>query len=70
MSKVKDEQTDDAPTGLWNTSSSDKQNFHWVSGGSIKVESTDPAHPHSNDPNNYLFVIPQEFKEKQQKIQM
>lgn len=64
LSKVKDEQTDDAPTGLWNTSSSDKQNFHWVSGGSIKVESTDPAHPHLNDPNNYLFVIPQEFKEK------
>ena len=61
LSKVKNEQTVDAPTGLWNTSSSDKQNFDWVSGGTIKVESTDPAHPHSNDPNNYLFVIPQDF---------
>lgn len=64
LSKVKDEQTDDAPTGLWNTSSSDKQNLNWVSGGSIKVENKDSKHPQSNDPNNYLFVIPQEFKEK------
>lgn len=64
LSKVKDEPTGDVPTGLWNTSSSDKRNFDWVSGGSIKVESTDPKHPQSNDPNNYLFVIPQDFKEK------
>lgn len=64
LSKVKDEPTGVVPAGLWNTSSSNKQNFHWVSGGSIKVESTDPEHPQSNDPNNYLFVIPQEFKEK------
>lgn len=65
LSKVKDAQTGDAPTGLWNTSSSSvKQNFDWVSGGSIKVESTDPEHPQSNDPNNYLFVIPQNFSKK------
>lgn len=61
LSKVKDEQTSAAPTGLWDTSSSDKQNLNWVSGGSIKVESKDPEHPQSNDPNNYLFVIPQDF---------
>lgn len=61
LSKVKDVQTGDAPTGLWNTSSSDKQNLNWVSGGTIKVENTDPKHPQSNDPNNYLFVIPQDF---------
>lgn len=64
LSKVKDAQTGDAPTGLWNTSSSVKQNFDWVSGGSIKVESTDSEHPQSNDPNNYLFVIPQNFSKK------
>lgn len=64
LSKVKDEPTGEVPAGLWNTSSSNKQNFHWVSGGSINVESTDPKHPLSNEPNNYLFVIPQEFKEK------
>lgn len=61
LSKVKDVPTGDAPTGLWDTSSSDKQNLNWVSGGSIKVESKDPEHPQSNDPNNYLFVIPQDF---------
>ena len=63
LSKVKDVQTGDAPTGLWNAATSDdnKQNLNWVSGGSIKVESTDPEHPQSNDPNNYLFVIPQDF---------
>ena len=61
LSKVKDEPTGDAPTGLWDTSTSDKQNLNWVSGGSIKVENTDPQHPQSNDPNNYLFVIPQAF---------
>lgn len=64
LSKVKAEPTGDVPAGLWNTSSSAKQNFEWVSEGSIKVESTDPKHPQSNDPNNYLFVIPQDFKEK------
>lgn len=50
-------------TGLWNAATSDdnKQNLNWVSGGSIKVDSTDPKHPQSNDPNNYLFVIPQDF---------
>lgn len=64
LSKVKDVPTGDVPTGLWNTtSSSDKQNFDWVSGGSIKVESTDPKQPQSNDPNNYLFVIPQDFSQ-------
>lgn len=61
LSKVKDVPTGAAPTGLWDTSSSDKQNLNWVSGGSIKVESKDPDHPQSNDPNNYLFVIPQDF---------
>lgn len=61
LSKVKNEPTDEAPTGLWDTSSSDKQNLNWVSGGSIKVENTNPEHPQSNDPNNYLFVIPQVF---------
>lgn len=61
LSKVKDVPTGDAPTGLWDTSSSDKQNLNWVSGESIKVESTDPEHPQSNDPKNYLFVIPQDF---------
>lgn len=67
LSKVKDVQTGDAPIGLWNAATSDdnKQNLNWVSGGSIKVENTDPEHPQSNDPNNYLFVIPQDFsKEK------
>lgn len=63
LSTVKDVPTGDAPTGLWNTSSSDKQNLNWVSGGSIKVESKDPKHPQSNDPNNYLFVIPQDFSQ-------
>lgn len=68
LSKVKNAPTDDAPTGLWDTSSSDKQNLNWVSGGSIKVESKDPEHPQSNDSNNYLFVIPQDFsKEKDPK---
>lgn len=66
LSKVKDVQTGDAPTGLWNVATSDdnKQNLNWVSEGSIKVESTDPEHPQSNDPNNYLFVIPQNFSKK------
>jgi len=63
LSTVKDVPTGDAPTGLWDTSSSDKQNLNWVSGGSIKVESKDPEHPQSNDPNNYLFVIPQDFSQ-------
>lgn len=62
LSTVKNAPTDDAPTGLWNTSLSDnKQNLNWVSGGTIKVENTDSEHPQSNDPNNYLFVIPQDF---------
>lgn len=67
LSKVKNAPTDDAPTGLWDTSSSDKQNLKWVSGGSIKVENTDPQHPQSNDPNNYLFVIPQDFSKDKTK---
>lgn len=67
LSKVKNAPTDDAPTGLWDTSSSDKQNLNWVSGGSIKVENTDPQHPQSNDPNNYLFVIPQDFSKDKTK---
>lgn len=44
-----------ATTGLWDTSSSDKQNFDWVS-ESYKVESKNP-----NESKNYLFVIPQDF---------
>ncbi len=49
----------DATTGLWNTSSSDKQNFDWVSESeSYKVESKDP-----NESKNYLFVIPQDFSQ-------
>lgn len=67
LSKVKNAPTDDAPTGLWDTSSSDKQNLKWVSGGSIKVENTDPQHPQSNDPYNYLFVIPQDFSKDKTK---
>lgn len=63
LSKVKNEQTDDAPTGLWNTSSSDKQNFDWVSESeSYKVENKDP-----NDPKKYLFVIPQNFSKDKTK---
>ena len=65
LSKVKDVQTGDAPTGLWNAATSDdnKQNFDWVS-ESINVESADPKNPKANDPDNYLFVIPQNFSKK------
>ena len=61
LSKVKDEPTGNVPAGLWNTSSSDKQNFDWVS-TPYDLTSTDASDP---DKDNYLFVIPQDFsKEK------
>lgn len=65
LSKVKNKQTDDAPTGLWNTSSSDKQNFDWFSGTYENLSET-ASNPDKD--NNYLFVIPQDFsKEKDPK---
>lgn len=60
LSKVKNEQTDDAPTGLWNTSSSDKQNFDWFSGTYENLSGT-ASNPDKD--NNYLFVIPQNFSD-------
>lgn len=60
LSMVK-EPTSGATTGLWNTSSSDKQNFVWFS-GTYENLSTTASNPDKD--NNYLFVIPQEFKEK------
>lgn len=57
LSKVKDEPTGNVPAGLWNTSSSDKQNFDWVS-TPYDLTSTDASDP---DKDNYLFVIPQDF---------
>lgn len=57
LSTVKDP-TSGATTGLWNTSSSDKQNFDWVS-TPYNLTSTDPYNPDKD--NNYLFVIPQDF---------
>lgn len=56
LSTVKDP-TSGATTGLWNTSSSDKQNFDWVS-TPYDLTSTDASKPKDN---NYLFVIPQDF---------
>lgn len=57
LSTVKDP-TSGATTGLWNTSSSsDKQNFDWVS-TPYELTSTDASAPKEN---NYLFVIPQDF---------
>lgn len=50
--------TSGATTGLWNTSSSDKQNFDWVS-TPYNLTSTDKYNPDQD--NNYLFVIPQDF---------
>lgn len=60
LSTVKDP-TSGATTGLWNTSSSGKQNFDWFS-GTYENLSTTASNPDKD--NNYLFVIPQEFKEK------
>lgn len=57
LSKVKDNPTGVVPAGLWNTSSSDKQNFDWVS-TPYDLTSTDASKPKDN---NYLFVIPQDF---------
>lgn len=59
LSKVKDEPTGNVPAGLWNTSSSDKQNFDWVS-TPYDLTSTDASDP---DKDNYLFVIPQNFSD-------
>lgn len=59
LSKVKDEPTGDVPADLWNTSSSDKQNFDWVS-TPYDLTSTDASVP---DKDNYLFVIPQNFSD-------
>lgn len=59
LSKVKDEPTGDVPAGLWNTSSSDKQNFDWVS-TPYDLTSKDASVP---DKDNYLFVIPQNFSD-------
>ncbi len=42
---------------LWNTSSSDKQNFPWFSGDK-QLSNTDAA---KNSETEYLFVIPQDF---------
>lgn len=60
LSTVKDPATG-ATTGLWNTSSSNKQNFDWFSGTYEKLSET-ASNPDKD--NNYLFVIPQDFKEK------
>lgn len=63
LSTVKNVSTGDVPTGLWDTSLSDKQNFDWVSESeSYKVENKDP-----NDPKKYLFVIPQNFSKDKTK---
>lgn len=65
LSKVKDKPTDDVPAGLWNTSTSDKQNFDWVS-VPYKVGQATSYNPNDGkDKKDYLFVIPQDFsKEK------
>lgn len=42
---------------LWNTSSSEKQNFPWFSGAK-QLSNTDAA---KNSETEYLFVIPQDF---------
>lgn len=60
LSTEKNEQTGDAPTGLWNTSSSDKQNFDWFSGTYENLSET-ASNPDKD--NNYLFVIPQNFSD-------
>ena len=57
LSTVKDP-TSGATTGLWDTSSSDKQNFDWFSGTYEKLSKT-ASNPDKD--NNYLFVIPQDF---------
>ena len=60
LSKVKNEPTGDAPTGLWDTSSSDKQNLNWFSGTYENLSET-ASNPDKD--NNYLFVIPQNFSD-------
>lgn len=57
LSTVKDP-TSGATTGLWDTSSSDKQNFDWFSGTYENLSAT-ASNPDKD--NNYLFVIPQDF---------
>lgn len=71
MSKVKDKPTDDVPAGLWNTSTSDKQNFDWVS-VPYKVGQATSYNPNDGkDKKDYLFVIPQDFsKEKDPQNQL
>lgn len=59
LSTVKDPKSG-ATTGLWNTSSSAKQNFDWVS-TPYDLTSTDASNPDKD--NNYLFVIPQNFSD-------
>lgn len=59
LTKVKNEPTGVVPAGLWNTSSSDKQNFDWVS-TPYDLTSKDASDP---DKDNYLFVIPQNFSD-------
>ena len=60
LSTVKNVPTGDAPTGLWDTSSSAKQNFDWFSGTYENLSGT-ASNPDKD--NNYLFVIPQNFSD-------
>lgn len=60
LSTVKNVPTGDAPTGLWDTSSSAKQNFDWFSGTYENLSKT-ASNPDKD--NNYLFVIPQNFSD-------
>lgn len=60
LSTVKNVPTGDAPTGLWDTSSSAKQNFDWFSGTYENLSET-ASNPDKD--NNYLFVIPQNFSD-------
>lgn len=60
LSKVKAESTGDVPAGLWDTSSSAKQNFDWFSGTYENLSET-ASNPDKD--NNYLFVIPQNFSD-------
>lgn len=63
LSTVKDP-TSGATTGLWDTSSSDKQNFDWFSGTYENLSKT-ASNPDKD--NNYLFVIPQDFSKDKTK---
>lgn len=49
--------TSSTTASLWNTSSSEKQNFPWFSGAK-QLSNTDAA---KNSETEYLFVIPQDF---------